>query len=77
MMLYLPRKTFLALAALFLLPLSLQATDCPKQNPGHLSQLATQPPVQIISDPIVGTNDDGHLELFVIGSNGAVWHSWQ
>jgi hypothetical protein len=76
-MMNLPGRTFLALATLFLFPLVLQATDCPKQNQSFLSQLSSQPPVQIVSDPIVGTNDDGHLELFVIGMDGAVWHSWQ
>jgi hypothetical protein len=29
------------------------------------------------SDPIVGTNDDGRLEVFFIGNDGALWHSWQ
>ena len=34
-------------------------------------------PVKLMSDPVVGTNDDGRLEVFIIGDDGALWHSWQ
>jgi hypothetical protein len=31
----------------------------------------------IISSPTVGKNKDGHLEAFVTGTDGALWHIWQ
>lgn len=34
-------------------------------------------PLTLASDPIVAANDDGHLEVFVLGMDGSVWHSWQ
>jgi acylphosphatase len=27
--------------------------------------------------PIVGKNDDGRLEVFTVGTDGALWHLWQ
>jgi hypothetical protein len=30
-----------------------------------------------ISAPAVGKNQDGRLEVFVIGADGALWHIWQ
>jgi hypothetical protein len=37
----------------------------------------TAAPVRFVSDPVIGRNDDGHLEVFAIGIDGALWHSWQ
>jgi hypothetical protein len=34
-------------------------------------------PARVVSDPVVGTNDDGRLEVFIVGGDGALWHSWQ
>src|SRR5262249_48484350 len=28
-------------------------------------------------DPVVARNQDGRLEVFVIGTDGGVWHTWQ
>jgi acylphosphatase len=33
--------------------------------------------VKAIGDPFVAENDDGRLEAFAIGSDGALWHTWQ
>lgn len=40
---------------------------------------ASMPSMQVIplSYPVVGTNDDGRLEVFVIANDGALWHTWQ
>jgi hypothetical protein len=27
--------------------------------------------------PIAGRNQDGRLEVFVKGTDGALWHTWQ
>jgi hypothetical protein len=38
-----------------------------------------RPPTEIrAADRLtIGTNQDGHLEIFVVGQDGAVWHKWQ
>jgi hypothetical protein len=51
--------------------------QCPQLNWGSAFKGMNTIPVKLISDPIVGTNDDGRLEVFVIGEDGALWHSWQ
>lgn len=39
--------------------------------------LGTPPNVHAVTVPIVGQNADGRLEVFTIGSDGALWHIWQ
>ncbi|HYG79540.1 MAG TPA: galactose oxidase-like domain-containing protein, partial [Pyrinomonadaceae bacterium] len=50
-----------------------------KQTPGAPGGWAA--PVSLggapASDPTVGTNADGRLEVFFKGTNNALWHSWQ
>lgn len=50
-----------------------------KQTPGAPGGWAA--PVNIggtpASDPTVGTNADGRLEVFFRGTNNALWHNWQ
>jgi hypothetical protein len=31
----------------------------------------------LASDPVLVANDDGHLEVFALGKDGSVWHSWE
>jgi len=31
----------------------------------------------ITSDPVVGRNQDGRLEVFARGTDDALWHNWQ
>ena len=50
--------------------------QCPDLTWTGLSGMPTLP-VSILADPIVASNDDGRLEVFIIGSDGAIWHSWQ
>ncbi len=33
--------------------------------------------VNLFGDPFVAENDDGRLEAFAVGSDGALWHTWQ
>jgi len=33
--------------------------------------------VNAFGDPFVAENDDGRLEAFAVGSDGALWHTWQ
>jgi hypothetical protein len=51
--------------------------QCPELNWGTGFKGMATIPVKPISDPIVGTNEDGRLEVFIIGEDGALWHSWQ
>ena len=39
--------------------------------------LGTPPGQTSISYPVAGENADGRLEVFVIGSDNALWHKWQ
>ncbi len=39
--------------------------------------LSGQGGFQAASRPVVGANPDGRLEVFAIGRDGTVWHSWQ
>ncbi|HET7085440.1 MAG TPA: hypothetical protein VFI23_11765 [Rhizomicrobium sp.] len=57
------------------LPAPAAAATCPAVKWGAFSQATA--PVTFQSDPVLGQNDDGHLEVFAIGSDGALWHSWQ
>lgn len=36
-----------------------------------------KPPVTSLSDPALGQNQDGRLEVFVVGSDGKLYHKWQ
>jgi hypothetical protein len=51
------------------------AATCPTSSWGALSQSVA--PITFASDPIMAQNQDGHLEVFAIGRDGALWHSWQ
>ncbi|MGD2087817.1 MAG: hypothetical protein PVH61_16685 [Candidatus Aminicenantes bacterium] len=33
--------------------------------------------VKLVANPVIGQNQDGRLEVFVFGSNGALWHRYQ
>jgi hypothetical protein len=35
------------------------------------------PQVPLLGQPVVARNKDGRLEVFMLGADGAVWHSWQ
>jgi hypothetical protein len=39
--------------------------------------LGTPPGLTLGRPPAIGTNADGRLEVFVQGSDGALWHIWQ
>jgi len=39
--------------------------------------LGMPPGTNSISNPVSGENADGRLEVFVIGSDNALWHKWQ
>jgi hypothetical protein len=39
--------------------------------------LGNPPGGGITGDPAVASNFDGRLEVFAVGSNGALWHIWQ
>ncbi len=41
------------------------------------SRSSTQAEVRITATPSVARNEDGRLEVFVRGSDGALWHTWQ
>jgi hypothetical protein len=30
-----------------------------------------------VSEPVAGLTSDGRIEVFVIGTDGALWHQWQ
>lgn len=49
-----------------------------KPNWSHWESLES-PPVRIreADHLTIGTNQDGRLEAFVVGNDGAVWHIWQ
>ncbi len=36
-----------------------------------------KPPVDVLGVPAIAPSADGRLELFVVGSDNALWHSWQ
>lgn len=44
---------------------------------GALLSLGRPTSVTFVGDPAVGVNADGRLEIFVIGSDGLLWHAWQ
>jgi hypothetical protein len=44
---------------------------------GNWDSLGTPPSITLNSSPFVSKNDDGRLEAFVNGSDGALWHCWQ
>src|SRR6266581_2318788 len=41
------------------------------------ASLGTLSNVQFLSGYTVGKNADGRLEVFTVGSDGALWHIWQ
>lgn len=41
------------------------------------ASLGSPTPTSVVSAPSVRKNQDGHLEAFVISSDGALWHIWQ
>jgi len=41
------------------------------------ASLGSPTPTSVVSAPTVRKNQDGHLEAFVISSDGALWHIWQ
>src|SRR6266581_4476695 len=41
------------------------------------ASLGTPSNVQFLSGYTVGKNADGRLEVFTVGSDGALWHIWQ
>jgi hypothetical protein len=49
----------------------------PNGNWSNWSSLGKPPNTNNITTPIVSENQDGRLEAFVIGSDGALWHIWQ
>ncbi|HYX48659.1 MAG TPA: hypothetical protein VE843_02885 [Ktedonobacteraceae bacterium] len=45
---------------------------------GSWSSLGTpSSSISVFGDPFVAENDDGRLEAFAVGSDGALWHTWQ
>ena len=64
----------IAVSMLALVGLSSAAT-CPTVSWSALSQTAA--PTTFVADPVMVPNQDGHLEVFAIGRDGALWHSWQ
>jgi hypothetical protein len=44
---------------------------------GNWDSLGTPPNITVNPSPFVSKNDDGRLEAFVNGSDGALWHCWQ
>jgi hypothetical protein len=55
---------------------SWQVDQPPHWSPWH--SLANPPAKIRIADRLtIGTNQDGRLEVFVTGNDGAVWHIWQ
>jgi hypothetical protein len=52
--------------------------DCPQPNLSPLTRFPAQSgAIQMVSDPVIGANDDGRLEVFALGSDGSLWHAWQ
>src|SRR2546426_791755 len=39
--------------------------------PAYTASVNTTP-----CEPVVAVNDDGRFEVFIIGSDGALWHIW-
>jgi hypothetical protein len=39
--------------------------------------LGAPPGLTLGGPPVVGTNGDGRLEVFSVGTDGNVWHMWQ
>ena len=65
-----------ACAALSVLSSSTIAQECP-QSTFHGFTDFNSAPVTFVSDPVIGTNENSHLEVFAVGTDGALWHSWQ
>jgi hypothetical protein len=52
----------------------------PKPSKGPWIQwgsMGKPPGVKLVSNPVIGQNLDGRLEVFVFGSDGSLWHRYQ
>ncbi|HXZ03262.1 MAG TPA: hypothetical protein VEH81_00435 [Ktedonobacteraceae bacterium] len=49
----------------------------PNGNWNTWSFLGAPPGTSSISNPVAGENEDGRVEVFIIGSDNALWHRWQ
>ena len=55
----------------------LQPKASANKAPGALPSAVAPAPDIWSSPPRVGVLSDGRLEVFVVGSHGALWHNWQ
>ncbi len=51
--------------------------EAPNGTWSSWTPLGKPPNLTAVNVPVVGKNADGRLEVFTIGSDGALWHTWQ
>jgi len=51
--------------------------ESPTKWVGYWASRGIASPGLTLTDPAVGRNADGRLEVFAAGSDGAIWHTWQ
>jgi hypothetical protein len=49
----------------------------PSENWSQWSSREAPPAVGLVGSPAVAAGAEGRLELFVAGTDGALWHTWQ